>query len=295
MTAPLVPLAAWFTGGIWLGLQVPPPGWILGAGVALAALIVEAARRDRLAAATAGVLFLVGLAGWARVGLPDPFPATTGLRPGLVRVEGIVSSDPEREGPQTRLPLLVQGVAAETGSKPASGQLLLHLYGPVPPVRPGDRVRVTVQLSAPQPFRNPGQRPFGPGGSRGGPRLLAIGRADSVERLPDGSVPWWLRVRLWVHRVVQAELPPVSGALFEGLLIGERRQLPPTLLADFRAAGVFHILAISGFNVGLVAGAVFSSCGSSVFPRALRPPWPSPPSPPSPSSLAPSLRCCGPP
>src|SRR5262249_2710091 len=35
-----------------------------------------------------------------------------------------------------------------------------------------------------------------------------------------------------------------------------RRQLPATLVADFRAAGVFHILAISGFNVGLVAGAV---------------------------------------
>ena len=66
----------------------------------------------------------------------------------------------------------------------------------------------------------------------------------------------------WVHRVVQRHLPPVSGALFEGLLTGERRQLPPTLVADFRAAGVFHILAISGFNVGLVAGAVLvrSAC-----------------------------------
>jgi competence protein ComEC len=43
----------------------------------------------------------------------------------------------------------------------------------------------------------------------------------------------------------------------EGLLIGERRQLPPTLLADFRRAGVYHVLAISGFNVALVAGSAF--------------------------------------
>jgi competence protein ComEC len=49
----------------------------------------------------------------------------------------------------------------------------------------------------------------------------------------------------------------VSGALLEGLLIGERRQLPPTLLADFRRAGVYHVLAISGFNVALVAGSAF--------------------------------------
>ena len=70
-------------------------------------------------------------------------------------------------------------------------------------------------------------------------------------------LPWWLRTRLWIHAVIGRHLPPISGALLEGLLIGERRQLPPTLLADFRQAGVYHVLAISGFNVALVAGSAF--------------------------------------
>ena len=43
VTAPLVPLAARCTEGIWLGLQVLRSEWIFGAGVALAALVVEAA------------------------------------------------------------------------------------------------------------------------------------------------------------------------------------------------------------------------------------------------------------
>src|SRR5439155_833166 len=96
--------------------------------------------------------------------------------------------------------------------------------------------------------------------------FVAVGRADSIERVSGPGPPWWLRLRVQLHRAVQRELPPVSGALLEGLLVGERRQLPPTLLADFRTAGVFHILAVSGFNVGLVAGAVL------VGLRALRMP-----------------------
>jgi predicted membrane metal-binding protein len=209
-----------------------------------------------LAAASAGLLVLGGLAGWARVGLPDPLPAVVGLRPGAEAVEGIVSGDPELDGPRTRVPLLLQGVTTATGTAPARGQVLVHLYGrhdPAVRLAAGDRIRARVRVSAPVPFRNPGD---GDPGLRGEPRLLVIGRPDGVERLPAGALPWWLRVRLWIHRVVQRELPPASGALFEGLLVGERRQLPPGLLADFRAAGVFHILAISGFNVALVAGAV---------------------------------------
>jgi competence protein ComEC len=90
---------------------------------------------------------------------------------------------------------------------------------------------------------------------------VAVGRADSLERIAGRDPPWWLGLRLQLHRVVQRELPPVSGALLEGLLVGERRQLPATLLADFRTAGVFHILAVSGFNVALVAGAALVGLG----------------------------------
>lgn len=256
MTAPLVPIAAAFTVGVALGLMAPAPRWLALAGLAVGVLALAAAWRARLGTASAAVLVVVGLAGWARVELPDPVPATTGLRAGSIRLEGLVSGEPEPDGPRTRLPLLVDAVLDEAGRRPAGGRLLVHLYGRLPPVRPADRVRLDVQLAEARPFRNPGAAPdLVP--RRSEPRWLAVGRAERVERLPGAAPPWWLRVRLWVHEVARAHLPPVSGALFEGLLVGERRRLPPTLLADFRAAGVFHILAISGFNVGLVAAAVF--------------------------------------
>jgi competence protein ComEC len=118
-----------------------------------------------------------------------------------------------------------------------------------------------------EPFRNPGDEPHG--STPRTPRYFATARTTGVEHLPPAAIPWWLRTRLWIHGVIETHLPAVSGALLEGLLIGERRQLPPSLLADFRRAGVFHVLAISGFNVALVAGSAFLLLRLVRFPAPL--------------------------
>lgn len=255
--APLLPLALAFASGIALGLALAPPAWLLPAGALLLALAGLAARRGRLLAATGAVLALLVLAGWGRVALPDPFPLSRGLRAGPLVLEGIVSGDPEPEGGRTRLPLALVATAGPEGRAPASGALAVAVYGRPPVVAAGDRVRVAATVTAPRPFLNPGSRDLALPGAARRMRWLAAARSDGVERLEPGDpAPWWLRARLAVRRTLRAHLPPVSAALLEGLLIGERRQLPPGLLADFRRAGVFHVLAISGFNVALVAGAV---------------------------------------
>jgi competence protein ComEC len=254
VTAPLLPLAAAFALGVGLGLRTAPPAWLVAAAAVLLGLALAAARRGRLTAASAALLALVVLAGWARPALPDPWPAVVGPSPGTLRLEGVVSGEPEREGPRTRLPLFLQGVADAAGRRPARGQLVILVYGPLPPLRLADRIALVADVRAARPLRNPGTpAPGWREPARGA--FVAVSRAASLERLPGAPLPWWLAVRARVHLAVQRHLPPVSGALLEGLLLGDRRALPPPLLADFRAAGVFHVLAISGFNVGLVATA----------------------------------------
>src|SRR5439155_1048667 len=54
--------------------------------------------------------------------------------------------------------------------------------------------------------------------------------------------------------------PRTSAALLAGLLLGERTALPPELDEGFRLAGVYHVLAVSGFNVALLAAAVLVLC-----------------------------------
>ncbi len=266
MSAPLLPLALAFAAGAWLGLAVEPPAWLGLVGLTAGAGLYATGRGRSLSGASAGVIVLCALAGWARVALPDPFPPVSGVSPGPAVLEGLVGGAPEVEGPRTRFPLILQRAGAEP-ARPAAGSLPLSLYGAVPPLAPGDRVRVTGEVRVLAPFRNPGTA--GPGPARRTPRYVANARADAVGRLPPVPLPWWLRTRLGIHRTIDAHLPPVSGALLEGLLIGERRQLPPTLLADFRQAGVFHVLAISGFNVALVAGSAFLALRLLRLPAAL--------------------------
>jgi competence protein ComEC len=254
MTAPLLPLALAFATGVGLGLAVPPPPWLPPVGLALTGLTLLAAATRAPAAATMAALGLATLAGWARVDLPDPFPPVRGVVPGPAMLEGLVGGSPESEGPRTRFPLVLRAVGGEP-PRPAAGVLSVSVYGAVPPVAAGDHVRVLAEVRVPTPFRNPGGE--GPGVEPRTPRYFVTGRADAVERLGPGHAPWWLSTRLRIHQVLERHLPPVSGALLEGLLVGERRQLPPTLLADFRRAGVLHVLAISGFNVALVAGSAY--------------------------------------
>jgi competence protein ComEC len=263
VTAPLVPLALAFAAGIALGLETAPPGWLPAAAAILAALATLALGRHHPGAATVAGLGLVLLAGWARIALPDPWPPITGLRSGPTRLEGTVAAEPEREGPRTRVRLVLEAAEDAAGRRAAHGELAVLLYGPAPGLRPLDRVAVPVRLSALGPLRNPGAPAPA---ERGGPRYLAVGRTEAVVRLPGAPAPWWLAARAWLHATIERHLPPVSAALFEGLLVGERRRLPPTLVTDFRAAGVFHILAISGFNVGLVVAVVLVLLGALRLP-----------------------------
>lgn len=254
MSAPLLPLAIAFASGVGLGLAMEPPAWLVPAGLAGTAGLLLVGRGRSLTAASAGVAVLCVLAGWTRVALPDPFPPVRGVGPGPTVLEGLVGGVPEIEGPRTRFPLVLRRAGVDP-ALPATGALPLSLYGPPSPVAPGDHIRVTGEVRVLEPFRNPGTEPRSTAPRT--PRYFATAPAGALERLPPAPVPWWLRTRLWIHGVIETHVPPVSGALLEGLLIGERRQLPPTLLADFRRAGVFHVLAISGFNVALVAGSAF--------------------------------------
>src|SRR5207245_4053565 len=74
----------------------------------------------------------------------------------------------------------------------------------------------------------------------------------------DPGPRWNVRVRRAAREAIARTLPPTSAALLSGLLLGDRADLPPEVEDGFRRAGVYHVLAVSGFNVALIAGAVFS-------------------------------------
>src|SRR5207244_6335771 len=96
--------------------------------------------------------------------------------------------------------------------------------------------------------------------ARDGIHVTGSTRAERLVALEAPQPPWPARVRARALAALAGALPPASSALLAGLLFGERTGLPPELDDGFRRAGVYHVLAVSGFNVALLAAAVFALC-----------------------------------
>src|SRR5713101_3774861 len=158
---------------------------------------------------------------------------------------------------RTRLILDVDGFFDGPDRRPASGRLQVTLYGETAAVGEGQRVSAELKLARARGFRNPGAFDYPAFLRREGILLVGSGRADSLVPLTADEPPWPVRVKRWALAIISAHLPETSAALLAGLILGEKTGLPPEAEEAFRRAGVYHILAVSGFNVALLAASVF--------------------------------------
>jgi competence protein ComEC len=251
---PLVPLAVAFATGIalapWLAAWAP---WTVGAvaGLATAGLV----HAGRLGAAMVTLLAAITAAGVAR-GTPPPPAADHVARlplPTVAWVEARIVSEPARPG-RGRVRALAE--VTRVDGEPRSGTVQLDLYGGRPPdLTPGQRVSGVLRLARPAGFRNPGGFDYAAHLARRDVHVTASGRGDDLTLEP-AAPAWRTRVRRGAIAAMDAALPPASAALLAGLLLGERKALPAEIQEAFRVAGIYHVLAVSGFNVALVAGAV---------------------------------------
>jgi len=268
--APLLPLSAALALGIVLAAwATSAPGWLLAAGGLLLAVgaCATAFGPDGTceSAATAVLLALAVVLGALR-GATEQLPADHIARAKLasvvnvpvVKVEGRLAEEPVRwASGRTRLILDVDGFFDEADRRPASGRLQVTLYGETAAVGEGQRVSVELKLARPRGFRNPDAFDYPAFLRREGILLVGSGRAESLVPLTPDEPPWPVRVKRWAVAVIGAHLPETSAALLAGLILGEKTGLPAETDEAFRRAGVYHILAVSGFNVALLASSVF--------------------------------------
>lgn len=110
------------------------------------------------------------------------------------------------------------------------------------PLLPGQRVRVAGRLGPP----------------RGGDLTAAVLSAGGAPELL-GEPPWPQRAAGSLRaglRAATGPLPDQPGGLVPGLAVGDVSHLDPVVAEDFRAAGLTHLLAVSGSNVAIVTGFV---------------------------------------
>ena len=260
--APLVPLALAWGVGIAAGATVAAPSrWLIA--VAAALLLGAASALGWRRHAVAGVLLLAstGVLGALRAHElpPPPGDIAASVLEGAVAVEAHLVEEPRRWAQdRARLLLDVEAIVTAAGRRPASGRVLVTLYGEGPPLGEGQRVAAELRLHRPVGFRNPGGFDYPAQLRREGIALVGSARADRLRPLTANAPPWPVHVKRWAVGRIAAELPEASAALLAGLLLGERTALPREIDDAFRRAGAYHVLAVSGFNVALVSASVFA-------------------------------------
>ena len=118
-------------------------------------------------------------------------------------------------------------------------------------VEAGDRLRVTSSLEEPQDFDGFAYRAYL---ARQGVAAIASSREVSVIGHELGPVADTLHAaRSWLLAGLNRLVPEPEAALAAGILLGVRSGIDPAINDAFARAGLTHVVAISGWNIAIVA------------------------------------------
>lgn len=175
----------------------------------------------------------------------------------------VLSSEPRARGERFYLrPLTMPGLSAV--QMPAVIRVTVSRLKAVPP--PGSRIRLRASLRPPSPPAQPGAFDFARQAyfQRLGGIGFAYGTAELVEGQPVGTESiwqawhhWWSGLRQTIAARITGQLDGERGAVAIALITGQRGGIPEATREEIRAAGLAHLLAISGLHMGLVAGLLF--------------------------------------
>jgi len=245
-----VALLAGVTGGLLLP-TLPAFGWLAALLLAGLALLLRGGGW-RLA----GVLvFGIGFAGLhADHVLRAQLPATLERR--ALEVNGRIAELPIHEPRRTRFEFVVDDDASQPrelrGKRIRLGWFEEDMRGRAR-LQAGSRWSFPVELRAPTGLRNPG--------ASDGEKHALAGRIAATGHVMEATLAHRLAspsgIEAWRERMsgrIAASVPSASSRYVRALALGDTRALDETDWSRLRAAGLTHLIAISGFHVGLVAG-----------------------------------------
>ena len=280
-------LALGCAAGIVLADSVPVPVWIwaAGAGIALTLWILARAlpesltithqlrawtRADRrLPGAILLAVFFIG--GWLHAAAwPDITPAHVAYYNdrGRVEITGTLVEPPDPRDSQINLTVQVATLRSLTSSQTAaqdvSGRVLVQAQ-PGGDWSYGDEVVVRGGLQTPTDQADFSYRDYL--ARQGISGLIPYAQAEMLRAAEGTSVKGFLfDLRARGLETLHELFPDPESDLLAGILLGHERGLSPQLQETFRRTGTTHIIAISGFNIAILAG-LFTGISTRLFGR----------------------------
>jgi len=270
--SPLVWISAVFLGGILLASYLPMSAmvWFELAGLGL--IMALALKRLRLQWSYSILLLPAFLfLGAARYQLAQP-----AITPEVVSyyndtenniyITGAISEPPDARDTNVHVRLRASAVDLGEGDIPVSGDVLIILTNEYK-VTYGNIARVYGKLQTPFVTEEFSYRDYL---ARQG--ILSTLQTSKITILPgDETDPFWVMM-YGIHDSLLESIyklfPEPEASLLAGILLGEDKNIPAEVKLAFTNTGTSHIIAISGFNIAIIA-AIFVM----LFSRVLGKKW----------------------
>jgi len=283
--SPLLGTAAAFAAGAAVGGVGASATGALLALAAFLALLVYVRPGSRLARVGLGVVALGLGAATAEVerleyegsSLRRWVSVHASAEPQLMRLQGALAQDPDQVAQRWLLVLNVEHATVNGAVRPLAGRARVYVDGQAqrPALIEGDRLAVWARVGLPRAQRNPGS--FDSAAYLLGRGIHVVGACKSAQlieaapgRPAPGLRPAMARLRNVARRRLLTELgDDPSASIVRAMVLGDRAGLTSESEEAFRIAGTYHVLALSGAQVALVAGLMLGALRWCRAPPAL--------------------------
>jgi len=284
-----VPPAIALLAGAALGVSHNPEPGAVAAALSLGAGLSALAWRERVAPAfVAAALFTFAASGHAlsatasyratHAQLRSVLTAVAGPRaisdaPGEpVTLVGLLLADASPTESGVRISLNVLQVVVDGRTHRAEGGVLLTVGGEAPLAlveewRRGRTVRLPAQLRRPSRYLNPGAGGEEEALARRGTTLVGSVKSAMLVQVvgrgraeAEAAADLRLRIRRAVDQSVGMHSAR-SAAIVRAILLGDRAGLDEETEERLQQAGTYHVIAISGGNIALLAAALMAVAG----------------------------------
>lgn len=282
MRRPLFALSLAVALGAWLGRDAgQSEAWLLLVLAAWALALCLAKARPWLAAvallaASLAIGAAAAAAERARYDAASLGPWLDAEAPeGPVQIEGRAAADAgERDG-RTALLLDVASVAVGVHTQALAGRARIAIAGEAKPpaIIEGDRVRLWTSVWRPEGFGNPGAADPREAARLEGTHAVGYCKSGLLVSVESGACSDWpARIAAWraaIRRRLEALVPAgQEQAVVKAMVLGDRTALDRETADAFKVAGTYHVLALSGAQVALVAALVLGALRRAGVPPA---------------------------
>lgn len=234
-------------------LPWPLAGWLAVVITPLLALLLARGRARQLGWLALGAAWAATAAAWAvECQLPKALDGE------ILVLEGVVVGLPETTAARQRFLVQPTRIVDYPENRPLPRRVRLSWYGNVPDVDPGEHWHWRVKLWRPRGLMNPVSFDY--------ERWLFQNRIDAIGYVRDAGNPHrlgveWsvdaLRARISERITAALEEPTAAASILPALVTGDTRHIESSTWHDLNAAGITHLVAISGSHIMLVAGLVY--------------------------------------